>query len=135
MQYQLMQAMGVLTKEEKARRYLKNLDRASRDYPYPNQLFVRTTSRLQRAGKYPVMYWGGAVYFLQANKALIQTRDITLIDALRIYVSCCRRKYSGLQELMTDLDKITQTKIFTINLKQFESIRGFPRYQDIDLAA
>ena len=134
MQYQVMETMGILSKKEKARRYLRNLNRSNRDYPYPNQNFVHSASRLRGAGKFSVMYWGGAVYFLQVNDALIQTKGRTLIDVLKTYVACCRRNFSGLHELITELNKITGPEIFTTNMERFKSMRGFPRYRDIDLS-
>ena len=134
MQYQVMETMGVLSREEKRRRYLHSLNRARRNYAYAGQPFTEATRRLRREGKYSLMYWGGAVYFLQINDRLVRTRRSTLIDVLRAYVACCRRNYDDLQHLIEALDGFTNSRLFSQELERFKITPGFPRYQHLDLA-
>lgn len=134
MQYQVMQSMGVLSEKEKVRRYMYSLGKASRDYAYPDRPFVQITARLRREGKYSVMYWGGAVYFLQINDYLLRTQESTLIDVLNDYVACCRRNFSSLYELIAELDQLTKSRIFASHLDRFISTRGFPKYGHLDLS-
>lgn len=134
MQYEVMQSMGVLSKKEKVRRYIHSLSKASRDYAYPDKPFVQITARLRREGKYSVMYWGGAVYFLQINDYLLRTQKSTLIDVLNDYVTCCRRNFSSLYELIAELDQLTKSGLFASHLDRFISTRGFPKYGHLDLA-
>jgi hypothetical protein len=134
MQYQVMQSIGVLSKNEKAQRYMQNLSKASRDYVYPNRPFVQASSRLRQEGKYSVMYWGGAVYFLQVNDYLVRTQGLTLVEVLKIYTACCRRNFSSLRGLIADLDRATNSGIFASHLDNFVPTRGFPRFRQLDLA-
>ncbi len=70
LQYAVMQTMGVLSADEARRRYQRNLERAERGYEHPRRPFVAAAPRLRAEGKYPVMYWGGAAYFMQVDRAL-----------------------------------------------------------------
>ena len=134
MQYQVMQTMGIFGKQEKGRRYLRNLARAERNYAYPARPFVQAVGRLRREGQYSVMYWGGAVYFLQVNDYLMRTKNLKLTDVLKDYVACCRHKVSDLPALITELDRLAGAAIFARHMNSFKTTPGFPRYRHIDLA-
>ena len=128
MQYQVMEAMGVLNKKEKVQRYIHHVSKAKRAYRYPTRPFVQTIPRLRKEGKYSVMYWGGAVYFLQVNDALLRTQGSALIDVLKPFVACCRSNFSGLHALITELDQLTNSRIFADHLDRFKLTPGFPKY-------
>ncbi len=134
MQYQVMESMSVLSKHEKGHRYTRSLDTARRNFAYPARPFVKTITRLRRDGKYSVMYWGSAVYFLQINDYLLRSQGSGLIDVLKDYVDCCRRSYGGLYELIDELDSVANYKIFSRHLNKFKSANGFPEYRHLDLA-
>jgi hypothetical protein len=133
MQYQVMHSMGVLDAEEVTRRYRSKLDRAVRRYDYPDRRFVATTPRLRAERKYPVMYWGGAVFFFRLNEALERSSDMTVVELVSDYMACCRRSHSSLSGLGEDLDRIIGSAVFSEELESFESGIGFPPYGDLPL--
>ncbi|RLA47339.1 MAG: hypothetical protein DRR06_02705 [Gammaproteobacteria bacterium] len=133
MQYQVLHTMGVLSKQKMAQRYHRSIVRAEHDYAYPTQPFVAAAPRLRMEGKYSVMYWGGAVYFLQVDHWLVQTRGTTLIDVLKDYIDCCRRNGDDLDQLIIQLDQLVGFEVFAKQMARFQSERGFPEYQHLDM--
>lgn len=133
MQYQVMHSMGVIDGEEVTRRYRSKLDKAARRYHYPDRAFVATTPGLRAERKYPVMYWGGAVFFFRLNEALEANADTTVVGLVSDYMRCCRRSRSSLTGLAADLDRIIGSPVVSEELGRFESAVGFPRYGDLSL--
>jgi hypothetical protein len=133
MQYQVMYSMGVIDSEEVTRRYRTKLDKAARRYHYPDRAFVATAPRLRAERKYPVMYWGGAVFFFTLNEALEAHADTTVIELVSDYMRCCRRSRNSLTGLAADLDRIIGSPVVSEELGRFESVIGFPRYEELPL--
>tara|TARA_Y100001933_G_scaffold242840_1_gene270929 strand:+ start:2644 stop:3465 length:822 start_codon:yes stop_codon:yes gene_type:complete len=125
MQYRVMTAMGVLSEEAAAARLRGRLARAARDYDYPDRPFTDAAARLRAQGRYPVMYWGGAAYFLQVDEAL-RSRGSDLIAVLRAYTACCRRSRARLEDLIAELDGLSGGSVFSAALTRFRSEPGFP---------
>jgi len=130
LQYAVMQSMGVLSADDARRRYRRNLQGAERDYEHLRRPFVAAAPRLRAEGKYPVMYWGGAVYFMQVDQALVE-RGSSLQSILRDYLACCRRDRDGLHSLLEELDRLAGAAVFSERLRLFESEPGFPHYTDV----
>lgn len=128
LQYQVMAEMGVLSEADALARYQRNFERAERGYGSSGQPFVNATPRLRAEGKYPVMYWGGAAFFLQADHALAN-RDQRLIDVLRVYLACCRRDRARLDDLLGELDRLAGGSIFRDGLRRFRGEPGFPDFR------
>lgn len=134
MQYQVMQAMGVISPAQAAQRYASKLARAERRYPYPDRSFAAAAPRLRAEGNYPTMYWGGAVYFLQVDAALRARSAKDFIAVLGEYVECCRRHGGELGPLLATLDRLSGSTIFSDYHHGFEVEKGFPRYRGLDLS-
>ena len=109
--------------------YRRHLDAARAGYPYGERPFARAASSLRRAGRYSVMYWGGAVYFLRVDAAL-RERDRTLVEVLREYLACCRRDYDRLDDLVARLDALAGDRLFSRELQRMRDEPGFPRWPD-----
>ena len=135
MQHQVMHATGVLSDEAVTSRYLERLEKAERDYYYPERPFVEMAPRLRAERKYPTMYWGGAVFFFRANQALQQETQKDLLELLAEYMQCCRKNRATLHELIARLDELSGTSVFADQLAAFRSTPGFPSYDDIELVA
>jgi hypothetical protein len=125
MQYPVMQEMGVISADEAARRYRHNVERAERDYDYPGLSFVDAAPRLRAERKYPVMYWGGAVYFRQVDVALA-AQGSSLMAVLTRYLACCRRDRSELEPLLAELDRLAATSVFSDRYRALLAQPGFP---------
>ena len=133
MQYQVMHSMGVLESDEVIKRYREKLDKSATEYNYPGRAFVATTPRLQAERKYPVVYWGAAVFFFRLNQTLEARAGMTVIELLSDYMRCCRRHRSELPKLARDLDELTGARYFSDDLDSFLSMVGFPDYRNVRL--
>jgi len=128
MQYQVMGAMGVLSAAEVAQSYERKLQRAEQNYGYPERPFAQAAKRLRAEGKYPVMYWGGAAYFLSVSEELDHGEGPGLIDTVTHYLSCCRQNEESLDTLLAELDQLSASDVFVRNLQHFQSVPGFPAF-------
>jgi len=128
MQYQVMMATRVLTSAQASERYLERLNRARSRYPFHDQPFADAAPLLRQARAYPVMYWGGAAYFLQVDAALKQQADTSLIAVLARYLSCCRKDRKNLDTLVATLDTLSNSTVFTTHLQRFRTEPGFPSF-------
>jgi hypothetical protein len=128
MQYQVMMATNQLSASDANARYLTRLDRARRDYRYNDAPFVSAAPKLRQERKYPVMYWGGAAYFLQIEDALAASSDTSLIAVLRDYFQCCRANRKSFNKLISDLDRLSGSSLFSQRLDTFRTRPGFPEY-------
>lgn len=129
MQYQVLAEMGALEHADPMPIYRRHLDAARAGYPYGEQPFAHAAASLRRAGRYSVMYWGGAVYFLRVDAAL-RERHRTLVDVLREYLACCRRDHDRLDDLVARLDGLTGDRLFSRELQRMRSEPGFPRWPE-----
>ncbi|HEX7038357.1 MAG TPA: hypothetical protein VF210_21510 [Pseudomonadales bacterium] len=129
MQYQVMIAMGVLDEAEAGERYRARIGRASARYPYPRLSFVEAAPRLREDRLYPVMYWGGATYFLRVDQAL-RREGSSLPAVLRRYLACCRRDRQTLDALLGELDRLAPAPVFTGQYRRLAGERGFPALPD-----
>lgn len=125
LQYQVMQQMGVLTAEQAAARYQQRFAAARRGYRDPEAPFVSVAPRLRSEGRYRSLYWGGAAYFLQVDRLLRAQSDTRLIDVLRNYLACCRRR-AGLGTLLQSLDRNGGAGHFERQFLTFSVTPGFP---------
>ncbi len=130
MQYQVMQEMGMLNEQETSEKYENRIRRADKRYSMPNMPFTEAAPVLFERRLYPVMYWGGASYFLNIDKAL-KENESSLKDVLREYVSCCRMRKSNFHELIQLFDKISETTAFSDQLKKYKLKPGFPEYDSL----
>lgn len=129
MQYKVMEQMGVLDHDQMEKRYMRNFRRAESGYRYSDRPFAQAASRLRSEGRYSVMYWGGGVYFKQVEEILKQEKDTNLTEVLSNYLLCCRHRRGGLQTLIRDLDRISNTRAFADTLSKFNTENGFPDFR------
>lgn len=125
MQYQVMQAKGVLTAAEVEGLYRDKIARAQRNYRHPHKSFVDAAPQLRAEGRYPTLYWGGAVYFRRVDAAL-HASDSSLRQVLSTYLRCCRRDYDDLDHLLTTLDRLADTALFSQGYARLRNSKGFP---------
>ncbi len=128
MQYQVMQTTGQLSAKEAGHRYLARLDKARGNYRFHDRAFASAAPKLREERKYPVMYWGGAAYFLQVDAALRERGGPTLQETLSNYLKCCRRNSGGLDALVGELDALSGGEDFARQLEEFRTKPGFPSY-------
>lgn len=125
MQYQVMHAMRTIDDDEMRARYRAKIDRAKRDFDLHDLPFAEAADHLKARRQYSTMYWGGAVYFLQVDRALRQRED-SLLAVLRKFVNCCRFGTQSLDDLVSVLDSLASDKVFSNQLDLMRTRPGFP---------
>ncbi len=125
MQYQVMQAVGVLTEAQMRARYQERIGRAERRYDLDHMPFTEAAPTLRAMRQYPTMYWGGAVYFLRVDREL-RERNKSVVQAVRDFVKCCRSSPRGLNSLVATLDRLSDGQAFRHELDQIRTEPGFP---------
>jgi len=133
MQYQVMHEMGVLKKSDMKRRYKKNVDKAASRYSHHRTPFAHAAGRLRAERNYPTMYWGGAAFFLQADTWLMNENKSGLVAALKIYTQCCRMQDRKLSDVITTLDRLTDTSMLSQLLTHFKTEPGFPNSNNLNM--
>lgn len=112
MQYQIMQELGVYTKEEVAKKYNEKIENIQADYS-DTLIFIENAKALRARYNFPSMYWGGAMYFIQINQLLEAQEGISLNEWIKKYQSCCRTKDKDIEKLLLTLDKDLKIPVFT----------------------
>lgn len=112
MQYQIMQELGIYTKEEVMQKYKFKIDYIRLEYS-DEMTFTENANLLRNQYNFPAMYWGGAKYFIHINQLLLEQEGFNLNDLIKKYQSCCRNKDTSIEMLLHSLDKDLKTPLFT----------------------
>lgn len=112
MQYQIMQELGVYTKEEVATKYQSKIENIKDGY-FDTLSFIENAKALRKKYNFPAMYWGSAMYFIQINQLLESEEGISLTELIKKYQTCCRTKDKRIEKLLETLDKDLKTPLFT----------------------
>lgn len=120
---------GLLTPEQAWERTLAGMNRGERNVR--DRLSLAETSRqMSENGSYRRVYWSGAAYALEADVALRRATGgkQSLDTALAALQACClpaTRAWRA-SELISRLDKITGTTVFSDLHEQYMPMRRFP---------
>lgn len=120
---------GLISAETAWTKLLQGFDRG-RERELPTTL-PEASENMHRADAYMPVYWGGAAYWLEAELALIEQKQITLDQVLTRFRDCCLpagEDWSGARFLAT-LDRLSESTVFTDTARRYWHRRGFP---DID---
>ena len=77
-------------------------------------------SGLMKKRQYPAAYWGGAWFFVLADRQLQSTHHLSLTQLISRYQQAGRRSDDSIQTLLTSLDNLLPTPFFKGLLSQFE---------------
>lgn len=130
MQYQIMMEMGLFGEETLTSNYKDRLKKAEHDYPMQNTPFTEAADTLFKMRRYPVMYWGGASYFLLVDKKL-KAQGTSMKNVLSDYLACCRMQKRSFNQLINLLDDLSGTNAFSQQLHIFKTKKGFPEYHTL----
>ena len=78
-----------------------------------------------RLKAYRRVYWSGAAFFLEADLALREQGE-SLSSVIASYTSCCLTEYSRGGALMRQLDRISQSNIFSSLYRKYSERTDFP---------
>jgi hypothetical protein len=119
MQYQIMAETGILDGTLK-QRYEQKISPHLRWFNSDLAASI-IAKRLMSKKNYPAAYWGGAWFFVVADKQLRQKHNITLNMLLEQYQDCCRLRDENIQDVVASFDKLIDAPLFSTLLHRFEN--------------
>jgi hypothetical protein len=88
-------------------------------------------TRLMDNQQYPAAYWGGAYFFVYADRLLTQKHNTTLTELISHYQDCCRKNDNNLAQVVASLDGILDDELFSHLLKRYESAPARELYPEV----
>lgn len=119
-QWQILENQGVLSYSEIMEKYTERFNHIKENYN-TTETFLETYKTLKSNHNYPAVYWGGACYFFKVNQLLKQNHQTNLASVIQQYQQTKRLKDESLGELITSLDSISNSKVFSKTLQTFET--------------
>lgn len=118
MQYQIMAKSGVLegTLDE---RYRTKISPHLRWFN-SDLTAASIAKRLMDNRQYPAAYWGGAYFFIHADKLLKQEHNTSLTKLVSHYQDCCRAEDENLTDVITSFDSILNDTLFSELIRQYQ---------------
>ncbi len=120
MQYQVMKEMGIMSEEEVIRKYLEKIKKVRSFYQSDDDL-ATVARNLKEGNRHAPMYWGGATYFLNLNKVLIEEHKTSLTQVVREYQTCCRLKDRSMNNVVESWDNIIGSSVATDLLHDYQT--------------
>lgn len=119
MQYRIMQQAGLI---DSAAREI-NAKFAPQRKHYLQQLSMAdTAAQLLSQRRFAAAYWGGAQFFVVAERLLQQQGKATLSQHIQRYQQCCRLQDTELAQLIQSLDSLSDSTLFSRLLQQFNQL-------------
>jgi hypothetical protein len=105
MQNEILLAMGQCTQADIDVKYASKFNDA-RPYYQVDEPFAEVAMALRKKHRYPEMYWGGALFFVQLDEILKEENNISLCDLFQDYEPCCRLKDNNLSSVLNSFDSL-----------------------------
>lgn len=125
MQYIVMYQAGLLSRKRFIARVKAGFERGRRKTLTKPGKLNRVSADMWRLRAHKRVYWTGAAYFLEADLAL-QQRSNKLANVIAAYSDCCRRDNSSGIYLARQLDRLSDSKIFSQLFNQYRERTDFP---------
>ncbi|GAB2934024.1 hypothetical protein GCM10027181_36520 [Rheinheimera gaetbuli] len=129
MQYQIMQQAGLI--DSAATEINAKFAPQRKHYVQPLSM-ADTAAQLMSQRRFAAGYWGGAQFFVVAERLLLQQGKAPLHLQIQRYQQCCRLQDTSLTQLIQSLDKLSDSKLFSQLLQQFNQLPAevfLQRYQ------
>ncbi|MGH8530028.1 MAG: hypothetical protein ACRETN_09355 [Nevskiales bacterium] len=126
LQYQIMYASGVLSWEQVIARYDDRFRSARAGSRFGDMSIVEHSRRASSSG-YVRLYWGGAAYFLQADRQLYLAHGTRLTDVIRKYAVCCYQPWGvDADGMINQFDRLSGGTVFAKTYARTVARPGFP---------
>jgi hypothetical protein len=121
MQNVILLEMGECTQADIDAKYKTKFD-AARPYYQADEPFAEVAMSLRKRHRYPEMYWGGALYFVQLNEILESAYNTSLSEILTQYQACCRSTDSSLNDVLSSWDSLVEGQPASQLMKKYTSL-------------
>ena len=125
LQYVLMVELGVITPGEAERRRGAKMDRAQARLAQSSEPLPARLDELRAQRDYPAFYWGGAVFWERIDAGL-REQEQSLQVVLRSFLDCCRMRADSFSTLVSTLDRVSASTIFSAELALMNEVPGCP---------
>ena len=119
MQYQIMQQAGLI---ESAAEAIGTKFSPQRHHYLQLNSMGATAALLLSQRSFPAGYWGGAQFFVVADRQLQQQGKGQLTALIARYQQCCRLQDNTLAEVIASLDTLSGSKVFSELMQQFDQL-------------
>lgn len=119
MQYQIMQHAGLI---DSAASYIAAKFAPQRKHYLQQLSMAETAAQLLSQRRFAAGYWGGAQFFVVAERLLQQQGKAALSQQIQHYQQCCRLQDNNLQQLIQSLDTLSDSKLYSQLLQQFQQL-------------
>lgn len=128
LQYQVLFASGTISWPEAIDRYAERFARARAMERAGTMPIVDLSRVVRRTHSYVRLYWGGAAYFLEADRRLAMEHGLRLHDVIRDYLACCFGQGADAMAMIQLFDRISRTNAFSATYEATVVREGFPAY-------
>ena len=133
--------VGMFDEQKMWQKLYEGFERANNQQNFQHQRLSKVSDNIRQNRNYMRIYWSGALYWLQADILLrtaqhhslqptalkIQSLDM----ALKALKKCCYSTYMSAQQIVEQLDILTESTIFSSLFSQFSSSFTIPEYQSL----
>jgi len=107
----------------------QGFERGRKESNYNHQKLSYLSDNIDQNHSYMRIYWSGALYWLKADIALRKLNPHYSLDkALHQLQKCCFDRYLSAAEITKQLDKLTNSTIFTSLFAEFSKSYSLPAY-------
>ena len=129
LQYQVMFADGVLDWPQAIARYDERFAAARSAAAGTASVVERSRGDLK--GRWLPVYWGGAAFFLEADRRLFLQRSLRLTDVVARYSACCYRPWGvDADDMIRRFDVLSDSHAFSEAYAATVKAPGFPPTAD-----
>jgi hypothetical protein len=127
LQYQIMSATGTISWKQAVNKLEERFYAARSTRDYENLSIIDLSMVASHKGPFVRLYWGGAAYFLNADKALYEKTGKRLSGVIAKYLQCCVYNDSeSVKEMIAMFDQISETQVFSTVYNETVRRKGFP---------
>jgi hypothetical protein len=127
LQYQVMYAAGELSWDQAISRYENRFSAAQNYDRFDQYAIVELEKAGWQSGANVRLYWGGAAYFLEADRRLHAEHNTRLIEVIRDYLDCCfGSRGRGARGMIRTFDRISGSEVFSEVYFDTVKQKGFP---------
>lgn len=131
LQYQVMYANNTITWSQGMAKLNERFQRARSRQGVDDISIADLSLIVGQTSAYVRMYWGGAAYFMHADKRLYEEKGKRLTDVIKKYIHCCySAKGSSVKKMMKIFDEISESKIFTETYTNTVAQPDFPETRE-----
>jgi len=121
---------GMFSENKMWQKLYDGFERGRKETSYNHQKLSYLSDHIDKNHNYMRIYWSGALYWFKADVALRKLNTGYSLDkALYQLHKCCFDRYLTVNEITEQLDKLTNSSIFTTSFIKFSKSYALPSYK------